>query len=167
MSTTITRSVRLDLPLAAVADLLRTPEHAVRRLEAAGREDPVLVRFAGSGDGVRIETRYFGRRDELPGWMASRFPQHGPENHRTEVWTLGPATLTAVVVVESVEGRGGVRGTYTVVPEGEGCRWELAAEVSVPLPVIGRRVEKVVAATAARVHAGEAAAMTAGAVRIR
>ena len=185
MSRTIERRYRLEITPTELFERLRRPDRALARLAAAGREEPTLLGHSASATRVRVSTRYFTRRDDLPGWMASRFPEHGPLNERSETWNLSAGsaggtgddagdaagdaapTVTGTFVITAEGNATEVHGGYTVTPAGDGgSTWSVTATAKARIPVLGRRIEAVVLDSLDRALAGEAREMSGGTVRI-
>ncbi|MBB2893246.1 DUF2505 domain-containing protein [Flexivirga oryzae] len=166
----MTRSARttytLDISPADLATALAAPEFAVARLAAARREDPVLVSHSTGHGRTRITARYFTRKDELPGWMQGRFPDHGPENVRTEDWVVDGDGLSGKFTVESTSNSTSLRGTYRVSPTATGSEWVVEATASAGIPLLGRKIEAFLLASLDSACAQEAQEMSAAAVRI-
>lgn len=172
MSRTLEREFHLRLTPARLFELLRTPDFTQARLEAAGRQEPVLLGHSASAGRVRLTAQYYTRRDELPGWMASRFPEHGPQNTRTEDWTLRDDRLDATFRVVAEGNATEVEGGYTVDPapgpDGEpGSVWRVRATASARIPLLGRRIESVVLEGLGRAFGLEAEEMSGAVVRNR
>lgn len=142
MTRSSSRIYTLAISPAKLSAALADPAFAVARLEAARREDPTLVSHSTGADRTRIAARYFGRKDEMPGWMRSRFPEHGPENERTEDWTFDGNVLTGKFTVESISNASSMRGTYRVIATAAGSEWTVEATASAKIPVLGRKVER-------------------------
>ena len=121
---------------------------------------------AVAGDQVRIKARYFARVDEMPGWMAARFTDHGPENHRTENWRISPERLTAEVTIESLSNGGAVEATYEIIPTATGANWRVRGTSTVKVPLLGRKIETYVVDSLLRAYANEAQEISAAGVRI-
>ncbi len=166
MSQSFDQTYALTLSPAQLAEALRSPQFAVARLHAAGRQDPQLISHAASADKVRIKARYFARVDEMPGWMATRFTDHGPENHRTEDWTIGADTLHADVTIESLSNGGVVAATYDITPTATGANWRVRGTSTVKIPLLGRKIEAYVVDSLVKAYASEAQEISAAGVRI-
>ncbi|MCU1536551.1 MAG: hypothetical protein JWP82_902 [Humibacillus sp.] len=177
MSRTIEREYHLRLSPARLLELLRLPDFTQARLEAARRQEPVLLGHSATANRVRLSAQYYTRRDELPGWMASRFPEHGPQNTRAEDWTVSGDQLSATFTITAEGNATEVEGTYTVVEapapasaaggeaDGPGSVWRVRATATARIPVLGRRIEAVVLEGLDRAFALEAQEMSAQVVR--
>lgn len=172
MSRTIEREYQLRITPADLLERLRSPDFTLARLEASRRQEPVLLSHSASDQRVRVSARYYTRRDELPGWMASRFPEHGPQNVRSEDWAMNGAELGASFTIGSEGNATAIHGTYAVVANGSGDAatgsvWRVHATASAKIPVLGRRIEAVVLDGLDRALAHEAEEMSQTAVRNR
>lgn len=166
MTRSSSKTYTLSISPAELAAALADPAFAVVRLEAARREDPTLVSHSAGSGRTRIAARYFGRKDEMPGWMRSRFPEHGPENERTEDWTFDGEVLSGKFAVESISNASSMRGTYRVTATAGGSEWAVEATASAKIPVLGRKVESFLLDSLDNACRLEASEMSDHAVRI-
>lgn len=184
MSRTIEREYHLRITPTELLERLKSPDFTLARLEASRRQEPVLLGHSASGQRVRVSARYYTRRDELPGWMASRFPEHGPQNVRAEDWVLQGDQVDATFTIGSEGNATAIDGSYTVVPAPgaagtpgtpgtpvtpvtPGSVWRVRATATARIPVLGRRIEAVVLDGLDRALGREAEEMSESVVRNR
>lgn len=164
MTTSFDQTYAVTLTPTQFAAALRSPQFAVTRLHAAGRQDPELISHSAAGTQVRIKARYFARVEEMPGWMATRFTDHGPENHRTEEWTVTDTGLRADVVIESLSNGGTVTAAYAITPTATGSAWRVHGSSTVKIPLLGRKIEAYIVDSLVKAYASEAEEISAAGV---
>lgn len=155
MTTRLERAHGLAIGSDEFARRLADPAFAVARLESARRNDPKLLSHSVSATGVRIVTRGEVPHEDLPKWMASRFPDGGPVNEREERWSTVDG-LTATVTVTSPTGGSAFEGTYAVRDVAGGCTWVVEGFATMKMPIIGKRIEAFMVASLDRAYALEA-----------
>lgn len=128
-----------DTDVETLFAVLSGPEWA-SQVAAALQDDCELVRRDVGEDGS-VELVMSRKADPLPGFVA-KFAPADVRIITTDSW--GPAvdgvrscTWTAEIPGTPVR----IRGTQTIVPSAEGTTHTASAEVSVPVPLVGGKIE--------------------------
>jgi hypothetical protein len=158
MTTAFAETFRIDATPEEVAGVLADRATVLARLRAADRDEPAIESIGVTDAGARLTTTYRVSTAAMPSWMASRFPDGGPRNRRTERWSLGDPP-TAEVAVNSLDGGVRFAGTYTLEADGDHTVWRVEGTVRHPMPVLGRRIERFTADSLSAGYAEEAAAI--------
>jgi hypothetical protein len=125
-----------------VAKLLHDPVFLKSRSEAAG-ETNVDVRVEEVGDGMRVMVAR-DREVELPSFAKKMF---SPQNRITEdtTWRRQGDHWVAEYHVQVAGIPGEVRGRSTLRPTAKGTQYESSFEVTARIPIVGGKLEAVVA----------------------
>jgi hypothetical protein len=125
-----------------VAKLLQDAVYLKRRSELAG-ETNVEVKVEPVGDGMHI-TVARDREVELPAFAKKMF---SPQNRIVEdtTWRRQDGQWVAEYSVSVGNLPGEVRGKTTLVPSGKGTMYESNFEVTARIPLVGGKLEAVVA----------------------
>ncbi|MDL5155272.1 DUF2505 domain-containing protein [Actinomycetospora termitidis] len=136
MARPIQHSAVFPHPVDTVVGALTDDAYLNARLAELGGKDAALV----SHEGDRIVLRQGVPVEFLPS-VVRRFTGDDLILDRTETWN-GPHADVAV----DVRGLpGSITGTQQVVPDGEGSRLTVDASTTVPVPMVGGKIEGVVA----------------------
>ena len=132
---------RFSHPLDSVYEKLVDPDHLRRRSVAAGHKNIEITKT--EEDGV-IEIRVARDIESDIPRFAKRFIN--PTNHVVDVlkWWRTPEGGEGTYDV-TVSARIHVRGTRALRPEGEGCVFRDTCTPTVDMPLIGKKVAKLVA----------------------
>lgn len=63
---------------------------------------------------------------------------------QTENWTRAGDQLTCTISITTKGAPGGTEGTMSVKPSGDGSAWAADFEISVPIPLLGKKLEGVI-----------------------
>ncbi|MEJ2871735.1 DUF2505 domain-containing protein [Actinomycetospora sp. OC33-EN08] len=136
MARPITHEASFPHPVDAVVGALTDDAFLQARLAELGGKDAELI----SNDGGTVVLRQGVPVEFLPS-VVRRFTGDDLILDRTEEWRG-----TSADVRVDVRGLpGSITGTQEVVPDGEGSRLTVGASTSVPVPMVGGRIEGIVA----------------------
>lgn len=124
------------------------------RLRSMGGKDAAIIEHTGSGDDVSIRLRQGVDASKLPG--AVRAILKGDlVVERTERWTLdgGTHTATGSAAISGVPGE--ITSRSRVEPAGNGSALATTAEVKVTIPLVGGKLEGVIAEQVGKLLAAE------------
>ncbi|MEY4511929.1 MAG: hypothetical protein RLZZ450_4051 [Pseudomonadota bacterium] len=126
----------------AVAALLHDPAFLRQRAEAAG-ETNIEVSVEQVADGFRVVVAR-DKQVELPAFAKKMFKPHNRiVDDTTWVRRNGQWTAEYQVIVAGVPGE--VRGRSTLAKSGTGTEYESAFEVTARIPLVGAKLEGIVA----------------------
>jgi hypothetical protein len=114
------------------------------RLEASGGLNPEVVSLDASDDGgLDIITRQGIPASVLPS-IVSSFISGDLSTQRTESWRAAADGYTADLTVTIHGAPASLKGTITLISEGDGSLLTVNADAHVPIPMFGGRIEKVI-----------------------
>ncbi|MGH3637300.1 MAG: DUF2505 domain-containing protein [Mycobacterium sp.] len=126
-------------PPERIREVLTDPEYLCNKLRAVGGPDAELVRREQDDQDVTVILQHSVPSDALPPFLRSTWPE-GLTICRIENWTASGASVLAAV--------DGMPGTITAalnLKSGPtGCVVDTLLTTEVPLPVVGRRIEKII-----------------------
>ncbi|WP_033413576.1 DUF2505 domain-containing protein [Actinomycetospora chiangmaiensis] len=136
MARSFSHSASFPHPVEAVTGALTDDAFLQARLAELGGKDAAVV----SNDGTRVVLRQGVPVEFLPS-VVKRFTGDDLVLDRTETWHG-----TSADVAVDVRGLpGSITGTQEVVPDGEGSRLTVNASTKVPVPMVGGKIEGIVA----------------------
>lgn len=114
--------------------------HLRDRLAAIGGSNAELVTFSSTGAKTTYQLKQGVPAEHLPSAVKAAL---GGDLviQRTETWAAGAGTVE--VAVGSVPGR--LEGAFTVLGNGSGSKTTLTGEVRVGIPLLGGKLEKLIA----------------------
>ncbi|MCG8925604.1 DUF2505 domain-containing protein [Lentzea sp. CC55] len=114
--------------------------HLRDRLAAIGGSNAELVTFSSTGGKTTYQLKQGVPAEHLPSAVKAAL---GGDLviQRTETWAAGAGTVE--VAVGSVPGR--LEGAFTVLDNGSGSKTTLTGEVRVGIPLLGGKLEKLIA----------------------
>ncbi|HEU5469789.1 MAG TPA: DUF2505 domain-containing protein [Actinophytocola sp.] len=151
MPTRFEHRATFSAPPAEVAATLTDRAFLEERQRELGGKGAALLEHAVDGDEVRFRLRQGVDAERLPS-MARAIIKGDLMVERAERW--GPDGSTAQVTLSGVPGGINSRGTLTGRPDG-GTELALNAEVRVGLPLVGGKLERVIADEVAKLLAKE------------
>lgn len=130
---------RYPEPPERIREVLTDPEYLREKLRTVGGPRAALVSRDEDQRGVTIVLRQAVPDDALPSFVRSMLPS-GLTIRRTETWNSSGGSMHA-----EVDGAPGtVTGTMSLQPDPGGSALSLHIEAQVPLPLVGRKVEKAI-----------------------
>lgn len=130
---------RYPVPPERIRTVLTDQDYLRDRLRAVGGPQAELVSWAQHDHGITVVLRQAVPEDALPSFISAIRPG-GLLIRRTEIWTSSGGSVHAVV-----DGAPGtITGVMRLDPESAGCVLDARLTVEVPLPLIGRKVEKAI-----------------------
>jgi hypothetical protein len=154
MSTRFEHRAAFTAPAATVYATLVDRAFLEERLRALGGKGAAVVDHTGSGDEVGVKLRQGLDAEKLPG--AVRAILKGDlVVERTERWSLdgGTHVATGSATISGVPGE--ISSRTRVEPAGTGSALVVAAEVKVSIPLVGGKLEGVVAQQVGKLLAAE------------
>ncbi|WP_329788744.1 DUF2505 domain-containing protein [Lentzea sp. DG1S-22] len=114
--------------------------HLRDRLAAVGGSNAELVTFSSTGGKTTYQLKQGVPAEHLPSAVKAAL---GGDLviQRTEAWAAGAGTVE--VAVGGVPGR--LEGAFTVLDNGSGSKTTLTGEVKVGIPLLGGKLEKLIA----------------------
>ena len=140
MATRLTHELTYDAPLAAVGEMLMDP--AFR--EAVAEAMDVIsadVQLDRDGDGFSLVIDQLQKTDDLPGF-ARTFAGDSTQAIQREVWL---SDTTGNLSIEAPGKPTKIGGTITLEPAGAGTTEVVELEIKVKVPLIGGKLEKLMA----------------------
>jgi hypothetical protein len=110
------------------------------RLAAVGGNDAELVTFSSAGDRTSYQLRQGVPAEHLPS-IAKSLLGGDLVIQRLENWAAGAGTVE--VTINGVPGR--LEGAFTITGNGSGSKLTLTGEVKVSIPLMGGKLEKLIA----------------------
>ncbi|MGW5050909.1 DUF2505 domain-containing protein [Actinokineospora sp. NPDC004072] len=156
MASRIEHHADLAAPAAQVRAALVSTEYLRDRLAELGGPGAALVEHTATGAAVSYRLRQTVPAAKLPSFTKSVF-RGDLVVERAETWEATTGTTSARVA--GVPGE--ITATYTLTDTDTGCTWRTVGRVQVRIPLIGGKVEGVIAEQVGRLLAAEAA-FTAG-----
>ncbi|HEX2300964.1 MAG TPA: DUF2505 domain-containing protein, partial [Pseudonocardiaceae bacterium] len=130
---------RYPEPPERMREVLTDPGYLQDKLRAVGGPHAELISREEDGDGVTLVLRQMVPASALPSFVRSMLPGD-LSIRRTETWNN-----TGGIVHSAVDGAPGtVNGKMYLEPDPDGSVLSLQLEATVPLPLIGGRVEKAI-----------------------
>ena len=129
-----------DAPPAAVFEMLADPAF---RQAACAAQDVISadVQLERSGNGFTLVLDQQQRTDDLPGF-ARAFAGDSTQAIQRETWE---DTTGGTLVIDTPGKPTEIKGTITLRPEGSGTREIVELEVKAKIPLIGGKIEKLLA----------------------
>lgn len=144
MPTPLTVTQQYDAPAWEVFALFNDPDFIAGRLEDSGAPDAEVIGVDSTADGVKIVTRQSIPASVLPSMVASML-QGDPATERTEDWHVDGDGYKAQFSVIVKGAPASIKGTMTLTPAGESSTLLVKGEAAVPIPLIGAKIEAVIA----------------------
>lgn len=110
------------------------------RLAAVGGNDAELVTFSSAGDRTAYQLKQGVPAEHLPS-IAKSLLGGDLVIQRTENWAAAAGTVE--VTINGVPGR--LEGAFTITGNGSGSKLTLTGEVKVSIPLMGGKLEKLIA----------------------
>ena len=110
------------------------------RLAAVGGNDAALVTFSSAGERTSYQLRQGVPAEHLPS-IAKSLLGGDLVIQRVENWAAGAGTVE--VTINGVPGR--LEGAFTITGNGSGSKLTLTGEVKVSIPLMGGKLEKLIA----------------------
>lgn len=110
------------------------------RLAAVGGNDPELLTFSTSGERTSYQLRQGVPAEHLPS-IAKSLLGGDLVIQRAETWAAGAGTVE--VTLNGVPGQ--LKGAFTITDNGSGSKLTLTGEVKVSIPLMGGKLEKLIA----------------------
>ena len=110
------------------------------RLAAVGGNDAELVTFSSAGERTSYQLRQGVPAEHLPS-IAKSLLGGDLVIQRVENWAAGAGTVE--VTINGVPGR--LEGAFTITGNGSGSKLTLTGEVKVSIPLMGGKLEKLIA----------------------
>lgn len=129
-----THSARYDASVSAVLAMLQDPAF---REKAARAQGVTTFDFSGSDGSVRIDQEQ--PNTDIPGF-AKAFAGETTRSIITEQWT----GETAAFAVETPGKPAGIKGTRTLLADGDGTLDSFELEAKAKIPLIAGKIEKVI-----------------------
>ncbi len=129
-----------DAPPERVHAVMTDPAYLRDKLASVGGPGAELVSHTANGSSLTIVQRQGVPADALPSALRPFVPGD-LAIERTEVWT-GPTDGTIDVTITAAPGS--VSGTIHVAPEGDGSLVVIWIDASVPVPLLGGRIERTI-----------------------
>ncbi|MBP2339558.1 DUF2505 domain-containing protein [Saccharothrix coeruleofusca] len=129
-------------PARDVFAALVDEDYLRERLEVLGGKDAALEAYTSAGGTTSYQLRQGLSAEQLPS-MARGVLGGDLVIHRAEAWTEAGRTGTAEVTIDGVPGR--LDGTLTVADRGEGCALTLTGQIKVSIPLVGGKIEAMIA----------------------
>ena len=132
--------VRYDAPPEAVFEMLADPEFRQRACEA---QDVISadVSLERSGDGFSLVVDQLQKTDDLPSFARS-FAGSSTQAIQREEWA---DSTQGTLRIEAPGKPTSANGTITLEPDGPGTREVVELEIKVKVPLIGGKLEKLMA----------------------
>ncbi len=143
MPTKLNISQHYDAPAAQVFALFGDHEFIESRLHDAGGLDSTVVSVDATDDAVKIVTRQSIPSSVLPSMVASMIPGD-PATERIEDWHADGDGYSAQFSVVIKGAPASLKGTMTLLPDGDGSKITVDGEAVVPIPMFGSKIEAVV-----------------------
>lgn len=140
MAQSIEHRAEYDAPAETVRGVLVDPDYLRARLAELGGKDAELVSHEVTPDGARLVLRQGVPVEFLP-TVVRRFTGDDLVLDRTERWNGLHADIE--VTVRGLPGS--ITGSQDLTDDGPGSRLALRGETRVPVPMVGGRIEGVVA----------------------
>ena len=159
MSAPVSVSVPLPASVEQAAGLLKSEAWIARKGEALG-DGSRVVRREEHADGSGVMETARDLPDGVPGALEKFLPQDG-KVVQTETWQPvgadGVGRGTWKVLAPGVPGE--ISGTVRLEPAASGCTYTVEGAANVKIPLIGRRVEKMLAGLVEKLARKEADVM--------
>ncbi|UVS82332.1 MULTISPECIES: DUF2505 domain-containing protein [Actinokineospora] len=152
MASRIEHRADLAAPASRVRAALVSTEYLRDRLAEIGGPGAELVDHGVRGGTVTYRLRQTVPADRLPSFTKSVF-RGDLVVERTETWDDAAGTTTARVT--GVPGE--ITAAYTLTDTASGCTWRTDGRVQVKIPLVGGKIEKVIAEQVGRLLAAETA----------
>jgi hypothetical protein len=152
MATEQTFTYRYEHDADAVAELLRDASYLKARCEAAGERN-VVATVEPIGDAFRVVVAR-DRTSQLPA-IAKKVA--GGENRIVDdtTWRREGDRWVGEYTITIGGAPGTIRGRSELIPDGAGCKYQSRFEVTVNVPLLAGKLEKIVAeSVATSLHAG-------------
>nr|WP_275889519.1 DUF2505 domain-containing protein [Nakamurella flavida] len=133
-----------DVPPAQLYARLKDRDFVTGRLNASGGQDPEVVSLDVVGDDITIVTRQGIPAAILPSMVSAMIPGD-PVTERTETWRPVADGYEATFSVVVKGAPASLKGTMALRPMGTGTELVVDGAASVPIPLFGAKVEKMVA----------------------
>ncbi|MGX7824127.1 DUF2505 domain-containing protein [Actinokineospora sp. 24-640] len=153
MASRIEHHAALDAPASRVRAALVSREYLQERLAAIGGPGAALVDLTTAGETVTYRLRQMVPAEHLPS-VARSVLRGDLVVDRTETWTTA-FTGTTSAQVSGVPGE--ITGAHTLTDTDTGCLWRTEGTARVKIPLIGGKIETVIAEQVIRLLATEAA----------
>jgi len=124
--------------------LFNDPDFISGRLDDTGAPDSEVVTVDSTDNGVKIITRQSIPSSVLPSMVASMIPGD-PATERTEDWRVDGDGYAADFSVVVKGAPASIKGTMTLLPDGEGSKLVVTGSAAVPIPLFGSKIEAVIA----------------------
>ena len=155
MASRIEHRADLDAPASAVHGALVSTDYLTDRLAAIGGANAALVEHTAAGDAVTYRLRQTVPASKLPSFARSVF-RGDLVVERTESWEPAGAGFTGTTSARVGGVPGEITGTHTLADAASGCTWRTAGSVKVKIPLVGGKVEAVIAEQVTALLAAEA-----------
>ncbi|MFC5285908.1 DUF2505 domain-containing protein [Actinokineospora guangxiensis] len=156
MASRIEHRADLDAPASRVHAALVSTEYLTDRLAAIGGPGAALVAHSEAGGTVTYRLRQTVPAEHLPP-IAKSVLRGDLVVERTETWTPEGSGFTGTTTARVGGVPGEITGTYGLRDTASGCSWRTEGEVRVKVPLIGGKIEGVIAEQVTRLLAAEAA----------
>jgi hypothetical protein len=131
----LTHSVRYDAPVADVRAMLAD---ASFREKAARAQGATSVEVSVDGGSVRIDM--VSPNDDVPAY-ARKIAGDTVHVTQSETWSGDEAALS----ISTAKVPAGIRGRRVLVADGDGCLDTFGGEAKARIPVVGGKIEKLIA----------------------
>jgi Protein of unknown function (DUF2505) len=138
---------RYPLPAAKLYTVLVDRDYLRAKLHEVGGQDSELVDLTVDPDGARIALRQGVSQDVIPG-LIRRVLRGDLVIERTETWRrVGPSHYDGTVSVRVKDAPGTIGGALSLVDvdDGSASEYRLDGSANVDVPLLGGRIEAVVA----------------------
>lgn len=155
MSTRFEHRATFSAPAAAVHSALVDRAYLVQRLQDLGGRGAELIEHTTSGDEVHFQLRQGVAAERLPGAVRSLL-KGDLIVEREERWRADGTGFAAVgkATIDGVPGEINSRTRLADRPDG-GCEQVITAEVRVGIPLVGGKLESVIAQHVGKLMAAE------------
>ncbi len=155
MSTKMSVTQHYDAAPERVFALFGDPVFLAARLKANGGLDPEIVSQTSDADSADLVTRQGIPADVLPS-IVSSFISGDPSTQRTENWTSNEDGSYIAQLKLTIQGApASLKGTMALTADGAGSVLQINAEATVPVPMFGAKIEKVICEQVAELLARE------------
>lgn len=126
------------------------------RLRALGGKGAELTDYRAAGDSVTYTLRQGVDAAHLPS-VARAVVKGDLVVERTESWRPDGGAFTGTTTARVAGVPGEIQGRHRLADTAAGSRWSTSAEVKVRVPLVGGKIEKVIAEEVGKLLAAEAA----------
>lgn len=155
MASRIEHRADLDAPASRVHAALVSTDYLTDRLAAIGGPDAALVEHTASGDAVTYRLRQMVPAADLPS-IARSVLRGDLVVERTEKWSPSGSGYAGTTSARVGGVPGEITGAYALTDTASGSSWRTEGTVKVKVPLVGGKIEGVIAEQVTRLLAAEA-----------